>query len=175
MNYINGKDRPHWYALYTAPRAEKRVAERLTELQVENFLPTLKLERKWSDRIKVVEHPMFSSYIFVCVKERELPPLNKIFGVARIVYYNGAPAKIRESEIKAIKEFIKLSGESCTLVTGDMVEVVCGTLAKGSEMVTGKVVKINKEYLSIYVEKIGARVVVKRNQVQKAKADTHKK
>lgn len=162
--------RPRWFVLYTAPRAEKRVAQRLCEQEIEYFLPTLMLERKWSDRVKVLEQPLFNSYIFVYVCEKDLPALNKVYGVVKTLYYNGAPATIRESEIKAIKRFVELSGERCSLVTGDMVEVVCGALAKGEGLVTGRVLKIKKEYLCIYVEQLGARVVVKRNQVQKYNA-----
>ena len=44
-----------WFALYTAPRSEKKVEARLGEAGVEHFLPMLKVMRRWSDRVKVVE------------------------------------------------------------------------------------------------------------------------
>jgi hypothetical protein len=56
-----------WYALYTRPRHEKQVYEDLSNRQIEGFLPTYKIRRRWSDRYKVVEEPLFKNYLFVNV------------------------------------------------------------------------------------------------------------
>ena len=53
----------NWNVLYTAPRAEKQVKERIAALGVECFLPLHRTPRVWSDRVKIVEVPLFSSYI----------------------------------------------------------------------------------------------------------------
>jgi len=55
----------NWYLLYTASRAEKQVEQRIKLEGVEVFLPMHLTPRKWSDRVKMVEVPLFSSYIFV--------------------------------------------------------------------------------------------------------------
>jgi transcription elongation factor/antiterminator RfaH len=54
-----------WYLIYTKPRHEKKVAEQLSKLEIESFLPATKTERKWCDRKKVVTSPLFPSYVFV--------------------------------------------------------------------------------------------------------------
>jgi len=51
-----------WYALYTRPCHEKQVLEDLTKRGIEAFLPTYKVRRRWSDRYKVVEEPLFKNY-----------------------------------------------------------------------------------------------------------------
>jgi len=54
-----------WYAIHVRARHEKRVAEELEQRGIAQFLPVIKQVRKWSDRKKVVEFPLFSCYSFV--------------------------------------------------------------------------------------------------------------
>ena len=55
----------NWYALYTKPRKEQKVAQQLEELGFVVYLP-LKVEvKQWSDRKKKVISPLFSSYVFI--------------------------------------------------------------------------------------------------------------
>ncbi|MBA4322955.1 MAG: antitermination protein NusG, partial [Odoribacter sp.] len=74
-----------WYALYTRPRAEKQVYQRLTDAGVETFLPLQKTFRQWSDRKKMVEKPLLSSYIFVKTKSKKFPVVYKTPGVVKFV------------------------------------------------------------------------------------------
>ena len=54
-----------WYVLYTKPRNEKKVAQRLSEAGYTVYCPLQKVRRQWSDRTKVVEEPLFTSYLFI--------------------------------------------------------------------------------------------------------------
>src|SRR5947199_32320 len=56
-----------WYSVYTRPRHEKHVLKELNEKHIEAFLPTYKVRRRWSDRYKIVEEPLFKNYLFVNV------------------------------------------------------------------------------------------------------------
>lgn len=60
-------DNLKWYVLYTAPRAEKQVENRIRGMGVICWLPLRKSPRAWSDRVKIVEMPLFPSYIFVMI------------------------------------------------------------------------------------------------------------
>ena len=97
-------DKTSWYVLYTAPRAEKQVRDRIDALGVECWLPLHRAPRVWSDRVKIVELPLFNSYLFVRCTDPELRNLTRVYGVARIVYYNGKPAVVRQKEIDAIQD-----------------------------------------------------------------------
>ena len=55
---------PQWYAIRTRSRHEKIVADQLEKQSIEGFLPLVKRTRKWSDRTKEVELPLFSGYTF---------------------------------------------------------------------------------------------------------------
>ncbi|MDR1555769.1 MAG: UpxY family transcription antiterminator [Tannerellaceae bacterium] len=152
-----------WYVLYTSPRAEKQVKERITVLDIECFLPLHRTPRAWSDRVKMVDVPLFHSYVFVRCHESQLYSLLSVYGVSRIVYYNGKPAIIRQQEIDAIQDFLKQSANH-TLLVGDEVEILAGAM----KHISGKVRKIKKTYLVLYLEQLGATVSVNLQNVAPA-------
>lgn len=95
-----------WYAVYTKPRREKKVHKLFDEKGVENYCPLNKVRKKWSDRIKVVEEPLFKSYIFVQISEEEKTKVRMTNGVVNFVYWQGKPAEVKEKEINIIKKFL---------------------------------------------------------------------
>ncbi|MBS1920182.1 MAG: UpxY family transcription antiterminator [Bacteroidetes bacterium] len=93
-------------AIYTKPRWEKKVDHLLKENGVESYCPLNKVRRKWSDRIKIVEEPLFKSYVFVKVNNGDKTKVRMTNGVINFVYWEGKPAVIREKEINAVKRFL---------------------------------------------------------------------
>ncbi len=96
----------HWYAIYTRPRWEKKVFGLLVDKGVETYCPLNRVQKKWSDRLKWVEEPLFKSYLFVKVTEEEMPKVRLTDGVVNYVYWLGKPAVVRDNEIRAIKKFL---------------------------------------------------------------------
>jgi len=95
-----------WYAAYTKPRCEKK-ADRLLQLkQIQSWCPVQKIQRQWSDRKKIIEEPLFKSYVFVHISEEEKTEVLKTDGIIQFIYYLGKPAIIRESEIELIKCYL---------------------------------------------------------------------
>lgn len=150
----------NWYVLYTAPRAEKQVKGRIDLLGIECWLPLHHTPRVWSDRIKMVDIPLFTSYLFVRCTDPELRGLIRVYGVSRIVFYNGKPAVVRQHEIDAIMEFLEQASEH-PLCPGEEVEILCGAM----KHISGKVKKIKKNHLVLYLEQLGATVCVKLDEV----------
>ena len=98
---------PDWYALYTRPRHEKQVFQELSTKRIEAFLPTYKIRRRWSDRYKVVEEPLFKNYLFVNVDyERRYHDTLRPYGAVSIVTFDGQPARIPEDEIDSIRRLV---------------------------------------------------------------------
>jgi transcription antitermination factor NusG len=95
-----------WLAVYTRPRWEKKVNQLLAEKGVERYCPLNKVRRKWSDRMKVVEEPLFKSYVFVKVNDDDRTQVRMTPGVINFVYWQGKPAVIKEKEINAIRRFL---------------------------------------------------------------------
>ena len=153
-----------WYVLYTKPRFEKRVKEKLEFGGHECYLPLHRSPRIWLDRVKIVDIPLFSSYIFVKSNESEIRSLLHIDGIVKIVFYDKKPAIIRQQEIDAIQMFIE-AAEGKMLCTGDEVEILAGTMKSKR----GKVIKIKKKYLMLHVEQLSAIVCVNTESVASIK------
>src|SRR3954467_10099316 len=95
-----------WFAVYTKPRWEKKVGNTLERKGVECWCPLKKTEKQWSDRKKIVEEPLFTSYVFVHILETEKSAVLMTDGIINFVYYVGKPAIIRDEEIEIIKRFL---------------------------------------------------------------------
>ena len=139
-----------WYAVYTKPRWEKKVAALLLEAGIENYCPINKVTRQWSDRKKIVLEPVFKGYVFVKVEEAKKWEVRSISGVLNFVYWLGKPAVIRDEEIDVIRKFLNefndVQVESKGLVVNSEVRIKQGVLMN---------------YHGIIVEVIGSRAVVK--------------
>lgn len=156
----------NWYLLYTASRAEKQVEQRLKSEGIEVFLPVHLTPRIWSDRVKLVEVPLFRSYVFVKTIDEVLRSLVKVNGVSRIVFYNGCPAIVRQNEIDNIISFLdKAKGLECEFIEKEEVEIMTGPMKSK----IGKVKKISGHRLTLTLDQIGVTVTIKADQVARIK------
>jgi transcription antitermination factor NusG len=99
---------PRWYALAVKPQHELRAFEGLQGLNgIEGFLPTYKDKRRWSDRIKVLDAPLFPGYVFARFEyPSERVPVLRVSGVKSIVGFGHAPSPLVEEEIGAIQTLV---------------------------------------------------------------------
>ncbi len=97
----------YWYVVYTRPRWEKKIAENLSAVGIENYCPLNKVTRQWSDRRKKVLEPVFKGYVFVKIADEKKWEIKKIAGILNFVHWLGKPAKVREEEIDTIRKFLK--------------------------------------------------------------------
>jgi transcription antitermination factor NusG len=144
-----------WFAVYTRPRWEKKVHKLLEEKGIESYCPLNKVHRKWSDRIKIVEEPLFKSYVFVKVNEEEKTPVRMTQGVVNFIYWLGKPAIIKEKEILTIKKFLNdhqdVEVRPFDIKAGKKVVVQSGILM-GKE---GTVKKVLHKKVEVVIESIG--------------------
>jgi transcriptional antiterminator RfaH len=124
---------PAWYAVYTTPRAEKKVYDRLRARGIVAYLPLQRKLRQWSDRKKWVEVPLLPSYLFVSIPEQQQLQVLKEHGVVKFISQEGRPAQVREADILWLQRLLKTGVEieltSENLQPGDVVEVQNGSLA----------------------------------------------
>lgn len=99
-------DEKKWYAVYTKPRWEKKIARKLEEKGIEAYCPLNKVTRQWSDRKKVVLDPLFKGYVFVHIEDKNKWSVKTVDGILNYVYWNGKPAIIRDEEIDTIRKFL---------------------------------------------------------------------
>jgi transcription antitermination factor NusG len=140
-----------WYAVYTRSRWEKKVVEQLNKINVENYCPLNRVVRQWSDRKKIIEEPLFTSYVFVKITERQMNDLRAVFGVVNFVYWLGRPAVIQNAEIDCIKDFIanhfNIRLERASLDIDDRVKVLDGPFVD----MQGNIISIRKKFVKVLI------------------------
>ena len=144
-----------WLAIYTRPRWEKKVNQRLAEKGLESYCPLNKVRRKWSDRVKIVEEPLFKSYVFVKVSDEDRSAVRMTPGAINFVYWEGKPAVIKEKEIIAIKRFLdeyeNVEVQKADLKINQRVRITNGTLMDHE----GKVLDIRHKTAKIAIDSLG--------------------
>jgi transcription antitermination factor NusG len=145
----------NWHAVYTNPRWEKKVAKKIADKGLEVYCPLNKVRRKWSDRYKVVEEPLFKSYVFVRIKEQEQSVIRLVNGVVNFVFSEGKPAIVRDREIELIRKFLKeyqdIRVSPVTLTKGAKVRVTSGVFMDRE----GIVVDVKSKTVAVLLETLG--------------------
>jgi transcription antitermination factor NusG len=98
-----------WFAVYTTCRHEKRVAQHLSQREIEHYLPLYRAERKWRDGSRVtLELPLFPSYIFVRIRRSERVSVLSVPGALAIVGgTGGTPAPLLDTAIQALRDGVE--------------------------------------------------------------------
>jgi len=153
-------DIKQWKAVYTKPRSEKKIAERLEKQGFEVYCPVQTTIRQWSDRKKKVSVPVFPSYVFICVNSLEADGVLQDPGVLNFVYWLGKPAIIRNEEIRNIKLFLSnhkdANIELCNFENGVEVVITAGPL-KGQ---SGIIDRISPKTALLNIASLGITVKV---------------
>jgi transcription antitermination factor NusG len=92
---------PQWFAVLTRPRHEKMVAAQLDGRGIEHFVPLITQERRWSDRRKRIDMPLFPGYAFVKVphSSEHMVRVLRAAGVLRFVGFGQQATPIPEAQI----------------------------------------------------------------------------
>jgi transcription antitermination factor NusG len=121
-----------WYALRVKSNWERRVAEQLCRKGLESFLPTYHVRRRWSDRWKDLEIPLFPGYVFCRLSPRCHTSAVQTAGVILLVGFGGKPAPVQDDEIAALQRIVA-SGRQASpwpyLTVGRKVRIEDGPLA----------------------------------------------
>ncbi len=98
-------DSKKWFVVYTKPRNELKVLDRLSDLDIEAYTPTRIELRQWSDRTKKVVVPLLPSMVLVQLTEQEVSCVFDIPGVVRYLFFNGKRATVTAHEIEAMQAY----------------------------------------------------------------------
>ena len=162
---IDKREERFWHALYVRSRTEKKVLSQLEDNGFQAYLPLVTQVKKWSDRKKKVEEPLFKSYVFVYSNEKEYIPILNVYGVVRFVSFEKKAVVVPENQILAIKKFVSdyEKGDEYKLMNnedlkeGQMVRIISGP-CKG---LTGRLETIcNKRHLIVFIDVVGQYIPV---------------
>lgn len=148
-----------WHVIYTKPRWEKKVYASLMEKGVEAYCPLTRIKKKWSDRMKWVEEPLFKSYVFLKITEEDRTPVRMVNGVVNFVYWLGKPAIVKEKEIEIIRKFLNdyqnVWAEPVDIRTDDRIRIRQGALMDKE----ATVMKVMNNRVQVIIESIGYSLV----------------
>ena len=104
---MTNKISKNWFILYTKPRHELKVLDRLSLLGVESYTPTKIEVRKWSDRKKKVKVCLLPSMVLVSLPENKVDKVFEVQGVRRYLFVHGERARVTNDEVLAMKHYIE--------------------------------------------------------------------
>ncbi|HEY8388318.1 MAG TPA: UpxY family transcription antiterminator [Parasegetibacter sp.] len=150
----------NWYAVYTKPRWEKKVHQLCRQRGIESYCPLSKVVRRWSDRVKVIDEPLFRSYVFVRTNEESFLRVKMIDGIVNFVHWLGKPAVIKDQEISVIKRFLN-EHQDVEMVKFSPLKIGSkAVVQKGIFMnETGMVLKVRNKSVELRLEKLGVALV----------------
>lgn len=134
-----------WFALQVRTTHEKRIADMLDQKGYELFLPLHRVRRRWSDRVKEVEQPLFPGYLFCRFAANARAGILKTAGVRRVVGIGCVPMPIDEHEIQAIQQAVSSGLDvqpHAFLTAGQRVRIESGPF----EGVEGQIIEVRSRH-----------------------------
>lgn len=151
----------NWYVVYTKPKWEKKVAEKLQQIGIESYCPLVTQVKQWSDRKKKVEVPLFNSYVFVQLADNDRNTVFQVAGIVRYLFWLGKPAIVRDEEIDIIKRNLKASNVSEISVTamqvGDRIKLDSGVFSNQDAIVQ----EVSNTHYILVLESLGCVLKIK--------------
>jgi transcription antitermination factor NusG len=161
INPIISKEK-HWYALYTKPRHEYKARENIRNLTDEVYLPTIIVEKRWSDRKKKVEEPLFKNYLFVFADEYGRINCLKSPSIIKTVCFNGKPSIIPDWQIENLKKILTEKPEvfvSNKIEVGQKVKILDGPFRDVIGVVTEY--RAGEKHLAVSIDLLKRSVLVR--------------
>jgi transcription antitermination factor NusG len=151
-----------WHVIYTKSKWEKKVEGLLIQKGFESWCPVQKKERQWTDRKKIIEEPLFRSYVFIKASKADYTNILSTIGVVNFLYFEKKPAIIRDKEIDTIKKYLGLAESSIQVI--DMGNIPAQTKVSVNQGLfmgqRGEVVKSGKKTVYVQLESIHMMMIV---------------
>lgn len=109
-----------WYALRVRSNFERVASAHLRNRGIEEFAPTFKAERQWSDRKKQVDQYLFTGYVFCRLNPQDRLPVMSVPGAVSLVGFGNGPTPIPHEEIDAVR---KLTGSGLLVAPWPFLQV----------------------------------------------------
>lgn len=148
--------------LYTRSRWEKKVDQLLKEQNITSYCPVVKTIKRWADRSKTVEIPLFTSYLFVQASPMDLERITQTSGVVAYITFCGKPAIVRDNEIENIRSIVRNYADVeaiplTNLQIGDEAIIVDGPLFNQR----GEVQQVNGKSVVMVIKSMNCALTVK--------------
>lgn len=155
------KSKKSWYAIYVKSRTEKKIALEFEYEDIDHYLPLIKRLKQWSDRKKWVEEPLFRSYIFVSIEQKDYYKVLQVQGAVKYISFEGHAVAIPEPQINAIKYYLEETDpdniDDTNWKKGKKVEVISGSMTG----LSGELFEIRgKHKVKVEIEAVGQTLII---------------
>jgi transcription antitermination factor NusG len=148
-----------WHVIYTKPRAEKKVEERLNNFGIEAYCPVKQQFKQWSDRKKKILVPVLPSMVLVNIDDKQRNKVFDIPGVVRYMFWLGKHAVVKEDEVNSLKSFLTqnniVSQDTIALKVGEKIDI------PGFENQSGIIKKISTNKIWVVLKNLGYVIKLK--------------
>ncbi len=155
----------NWYAVYTRPHREKKVASILSKKGIKNYFPENSIVDLGFTNKKAYKEALFGSFIFVYIYESEIRMVEKISGTVNFLYWHDKPAIINWEEIEAVKEltsfYHNIRVEKCAVNVNDNVRVIDEPVISFKE----NSASVRFQTLKIVLPSLGYTMIAERDKV----------
>ena len=150
----------NWYVLYTKPRSEIKVEQKLLSLGINAYCPTRSEIRLWSDRKKRILVPVLPSIVLVNIDEKDINRVFECPAVVRYMFWLGKRAVVRQTEVDVLKKYLK---GDYNLINSKLLNIKVGDNFSLSSFNNerGIVNRISNNNIWIYLKSIGYSVKLK--------------
>lgn len=158
----------NWYAVYTRPSREKKVASILTKRGVKNYFPLNNIISQNANNKKSAKEALFSSIVFVYIAESEIDSVMTTAGTVNFLHWMAKPAIIRREEIEAVRQIssvyqnIKL--EKSAVNINDTVRIIDEPVISFKE----NSASVKFQTLKIVLPSLGFTMIAERDKVNEA-------
>lgn len=152
----------NWFALYSKPRAEFKAEEQLNAEDIENYLPTYKTIRQWSDRKKKITVPLLPGYIFIYATEKERLIALEQYSIVRTLSFKGVPAIIPAWQIENLKRLLDEEPDVSVvdrIMTGTRIKITSGSFCDVEGIVIQE--SNNDRTLIVSIDMLNRSIIVK--------------
>lgn len=150
----------NWYAVYTKPQSEKKVAALLGKKRVESFIPMIYVPSETIMGPKLIFEPLFKSIVFVFTTEDQIPFLKQTNGVINLLFWLGKPAVIAKEEIAVIREFTTKGYKKIRLEPAHVNTEKAGSENKTSFFsIEGRLYTMNNKMVKINLPSLGYALI----------------
>lgn len=151
----------NWYAIYVRSKSEKKVGIEFEYANIDYYLPIIKVLKTWTDRKKWIEEPLFKSYIFVHIDQKDYYNAINVPNAVKYISFEGKAVVIPPQQIEAIKYFLKeVSPEIIDdndMKTGMKVEIIVGDMTG----LKGELIEINgKSRVKIRIDVVNKSITL---------------
>ena len=155
----------NWFVAYSKFRSELRASDFFERMGVEAYVPCFQEKRQWSDRVKRVNTPAITGYVFFRSEKLSYSTINLNPFIKNIVKNNGEVVKIKDIEINQLKEALSLHKNASKYSVGDKVKIESGVFKYRTALVHS----MDKNIITLLLNKLKLKLSLKENNISVAR------